>query len=86
MPWKNYFISCSNVLNKGDEKKSIIVISSPSQIFLIVEMVVLLFRPLTMLLSVDWVMPHIVDNLLTVIPLELHKSKIRNFTASPIDI
>ena len=30
---KHYFISCSKLSNKGDEKKSRIVISKPSQIF-----------------------------------------------------
>lgn len=60
------------------------LISSPSQIFLIVEIVVLLFLPEIILFKVDCVIPHIVASLLMVIPLTLHNSKILNFTAKPI--
>lgn len=79
-----YFISCSKSSKSGESKKSFTVISNPSQIFLIVEIVVLLLRPPVMLLRVDWVIPHIVDSLLTVIFRSLHNSNIRSFTASPI--
>lgn len=61
-----------------------IVISKPSQIFLTVDTVVVLFRPDTMLLSVDWVIPQIYDNLLTVMPFCRHNSNMRNLTASPM--
>lgn len=43
------------------------LIPNPSHIFFIVEMVVLLFLPFTILFKVDWVMPLMVDNLFTVI-------------------
>ena len=48
-----YLISCSNESNSGVEKNSLSVISSPSQSFLIVATLVLLFRPLMMLFIVD---------------------------------
>ena len=53
-------------------------------LFLIVEIVVLLFRPLVILFSVDCVTPLIVANLLIVISFDLHNSIILNRTASPI--
>ena len=81
-----YFISCSRFSNNGESKKSLIDISKPSHIFLIVEIVVLLLRPQVILLRVDCVIPHSVDNLLMVIFLSLHNSSIRSFTASPIVI
>ncbi len=58
--------------------------SKPSQIFLMVEMVVLLFLPLVMLLKVDWVIPLMVASLLIVMDFSLQSSKIRSFTASPM--
>ena len=81
--FKGYFISCSKPLKTSDAKKSSTLMDSPSQIFLTVATVVLLFRPLTMLLSVDWVMPLIVASLLTVILFSSQSSSIRNLTASP---
>ena len=65
-------------------KKSTIVMSSPSQIFLMVEIVALLLRPLMMLLSVDWVTPLIVASLFMVILFSLHNSIILFFVASPM--
>lgn len=62
-----YLISCSKSSKRGDEKKSKIVISKPSQIFWIVDTVVVEFRPLMMLFNVDCVIPQIVDNLFSVI-------------------
>lgn len=48
-----HLISCSRFSKTGEEKKSPIEISNPSQSFFMVEIVVLLFLPLTMLLTVD---------------------------------
>lgn len=62
------------------------VMFSPSHIFLMVEMVVLLFLPLVILCKVDWVTPEIVASLLIVILLDRHNSCILLFTASPIVI
>lgn len=59
--------------------------SRPSQIFLMVEMVVLLLRPPTILFKVDWVSPLIVANLLTVMLFSVHSSRMRSLTASPMD-
>ena len=53
-------------------------ISKPSQIFLIVEMVVLLFLPLTTLFKVDWVIPQSVDSLFNEMPFSAHNSRIRD--------
>lgn len=60
------------------------LISNPSQIFLMVEMVVLLFRPQVILFMVDCVTPEMVANLLIVMLCLSHKSLIRCLTASPI--
>lgn len=54
----------------------------PSQIFFIVATVGFWLTPQTMLLSVDWVIPQIVLNLLRVIFLLLHISKILLIIAS----
>ena len=48
-----YFISCSKSLKISALKKSEIVMPRPSQSFLIVDTVALLFRPLMILLTVD---------------------------------
>ena len=62
----------------------------PSQIFLTVEVVVLLFRPLTMLFSVDCVIPQTVESLLMVKPRSSQRSRIRwmiaffNVMATPL--
>ena len=61
-----------------------ISILSPSQIFLTVETVVLLFRPFMMLFRVDWVMPQTVASLFTVMLFSLQSSIIRNLTALPM--
>lgn len=58
--------------------------SSPSQIFLMVETVVLLLRPLIILLKVDCVTPLMVHSMLIVIPLVSHISIMRCLTAEPI--
>ena len=50
---KRYIISCSRLENTGLLKKSFMEISSPSQIFLRVDTVTLLFLPLTILFKVD---------------------------------
>ena len=73
-----YLISCSNPSKSGEEKKSKIVISNPSQIFFTVETVVELLRPETMLLSVDCVMPQMVDSLFKVIVFCRQSSKIED--------
>ena len=49
-----------------------------------VDTVVLRFRPLTILLSVDWVIPHIRLSWLIFKLRCWHKSMIRIFTASPM--
>ncbi len=46
-------ISCSKLSKRWEEKNSRIVISNPSQIFWMVETVVVAFRPLMMLFRVD---------------------------------
>ena len=56
-PAYNYLISCSNSANSSEWKNSSIVIPNPSQSFLIVDIVALLFLPLTMLFTVDCVTP-----------------------------
>lgn len=76
-------ISWSSESNNGESKNSFKEISNPSQIFFIVAIVVLLFLPLTMLLSVDCVIPHRILKRLIVIPRELHRSIILSFTAFP---
>ena len=70
----------------GDVKKSVIDISIPSHIFLIVETVVLLFLPLIILFSVDCVIPDIIANLFKVIFLSLQSCSILIMQASPIVI
>ena len=50
---KRYSISCSRSLNTLESKKSLMLISNPSQIFFIVAIVVLSLRPLVMLFIVD---------------------------------
>ena len=75
--------SWSSESNNGESKNSFKEISNPSQIFLIVAIVVLLFLPLTMLLSVDCVIPQMMLKRLIVIPRELHRSIILSFTAFP---
>lgn len=75
--WGIYWISCSNFLKSSVEKNSSRVISNPSQIFLIVDTVGFLLRLFTMLLTVDWVIPQIVHNLLIEIPRFWHNSTIR---------
>lgn len=67
--------------NSGVEKNSPKVMFKPSQIFLTVDTVVLLLRPLTILLIVDCVMPQIVHNLFTEMSRSWHKLKMRFFTA-----
>ena len=79
---RRYCISCSKFSNIGETKKSKIVISSPSHIFLIVDTVVVEFFLLTMLFSVDCVMPQMVESLFNVILCRWHNSSIRNLTAS----
>ena len=64
-----YLISCSRLSNTLELKNSLIVIFNPSQIFFIVDIVVLKFLPLVILLSVDCVTPLIVPNLFMVICL-----------------
>lgn len=88
MPWTmlrpgHYLISCSRLRNKSESKKSKIVISSPSQSFLIVATVVLLLRPLTILFTVDCVTPLRLDRALMEIFRSWHKPKILCRTASP---
>ena len=63
--------SFSSPLNRSDLKKSSIGMSRPSQSFLIVEIVTLLFLPLTMLFTVDCVTPLIVQSLL----IEISRSR-----------
>jgi len=60
--------------------------SSPSQIFCTVDTVVPLFRPHTILFSVDCVIPEIIASLLTVIFFSRQSSKILSLVASPIVI
>ena len=79
-----YLISCSIESNAGDVKKSMIDIFNPSQIFLTVATVTLLFLPLTILFRVDWVIPQIVASLFKVIPRSSQSSSILFLTASPI--
>ena len=81
-----HLISCSNPSKSGLSKKSLIEISRPSQTFLMVETVVLLFLPFTMLFKVDCVTPQMVPSLFTVIFRSLQSSKILSFTAVPISI
>ena len=63
-----YFISCSKFSKRGEVKKSRMEISKPSQIFWIVDTVVVELRPLTTLFRVDCVMPQTVESLFSVIP------------------
>ena len=49
-----------------------------------VDTVALLFRPLMILLTVDYVTPLILHSLFMEISCSLHSSKIRPFTASPM--
>ena len=65
-------------------KKSTIVMLSPSHSFFIVDTVALLFRPLTILLSVDWVTPLMVASLFMVMLCSVHSSSILFLVASPI--
>ncbi len=65
-------------------KKSTMVMLRPSQIFLMVDTVALLLRPLTILFSVDWVTPLMVASLFIVMLFSLHSSIILFFVASPI--
>ena len=64
------------------------VIFNPSQSFLIVATLVLLFLPLTILFMMDCVIPLMLHSLLMEIPRILHSSMMRLRTASPtlIDI
>ena len=68
----------------GAAKNSQRVISRPSQSFLTVETVVLRFRPLIILFTVDCVTPLMVHRLFIVICRSLHSSNILLLTASPI--
>ena len=79
-----YWISWSRSRNKSESKNCSMVIPKPSQSFLMVEMVALRLRPLTMLLTVDWVTPLMVLSLLMEIFFSRHSSRIRSLTASPI--
>ncbi len=79
-----YLISCSRFSNRGELKKSWMVISKPSQIFLMVLIRGFLLLPLTMLLNVDCVIPHIKAKPLTVVKFFLHRSNILWRTASPL--
>lgn len=81
-----YLISCSRALNSGVEKNSPKVISRPSQSFLMVATVALLFLLLVILLMVDWDTPLIVPSLLMEIPRFWHNSMIRFATAVPESI
>ena len=78
-----YRISCSRFRNTSEWKNSSKEMPSPSQSFLMVEMVVLLFRLLIMLLMVDWVTPLIEQSLLTEISRSWQSSKILSRTAAP---
>lgn len=59
------------------------VMPNPSQSFWIVETVVLLLRPLTMLFTVDWVTPLLVHKALIEMSCFWHSSIILWRTASP---
>ena len=76
-----YFISCSKLSKYSVSKNSESVISRPSHIFFIVETVGFVLLREMILLSVDCVMPHIVDNLLSVMFLSSHSSRIRLWIA-----
>ena len=77
-----YSISCSKSAN-GFDAKNWIVMSQPSHSFLMVEIVALLLRPLTILLTVDCVTPLILHSLLMEISRSWHNSTILSLTASP---
>ena len=79
-----YRISCSRFRNTSEWKNSSKEMPSPSQSFLMVEMVVLLFRLLIMLLMVDWVTPLIEQSLLTEISRSRQSSKILSRTAASL--
>ena len=80
----SHLISCSKFKNTSALKKSWILIPSPSQSFLIVEMVILLLRLLMILLTVDWVTPLSMHRALMEMPFSWQSSRILSRTASPI--
>ena len=77
----DYWTSCSRSSKIGVSKNSRREMSSPSQSFLMVDTVALWFRPLTMLLRVDWVTPLRVASRLMVIFRWVQSSKILERTA-----
>ena len=81
-----YFISCSRFRNKSSLKNSSIEMSRPSHIFLIVETVVLLFRPDIIFCSVDCVIPETVASIFKLNPCSLHRFRILILVAVPISI
>ena len=83
---REYFISfnsCSRSWKYSGQKNSSTVIFRPSQSFLTVATVVVWFRPLIMLLSVDCVTPLRMLKRLIVILRSSHSAKMRRRTASP---
>lgn len=78
-----HWTSCSGLRKTGVSKNSIVSIFSPSQTFLMVEIVGLLITPLTILFRVDCVTPDTVASLFSVIPLSLHSVSIQSATAFP---
>ena len=78
-----HFNSCSRSWKYSGQKNSSTVILRPSQTFLIVATVVVWFRPLIMLLSVDCVIPLKILKRLIVIFRSSHSVKMRRRTASP---
>ena len=82
--WRSfYFNSCSRSWKYSGQKNSSTVIFRPSQSFLTVATVVVWFRPLIMLLSVDCVTPLRMLKRLIVILRSSHSAKMRRRTASP---
>ena len=81
MPWLFYKIHLV-CRNRSESKNSGKSISSPSQIFLLVETVADLVRPLRILPNVDQVIPHMLQSPPIVRPRSLHSSWIRTFNAS----
>ena len=81
-----YLISGSNASNSGELKKSISVISNPSQIFLIVRIFGSLLLPYRMFLIEDGGRADNVASLLMVIFRSEHRCKIRSRIAEIVSI
>ena len=81
-----YFISGSNDSNSGELKKSISVMSNPSQIFLMVEILGSLLLPYKIFFTEDGDMADNVARLLMVMLRSAHNRKMRSLIAVTVSI